>query len=112
MKYLIEWTFEDNSMSGQVQIKDADVSEVKDFIMHGMPEMIKDLFSRLCKNLKDKAMEENLDRDNIISAISLIAMMCQNSVSENLTETLNQFIWEFDSEEEDSNQNFWNSLSQ
>ena len=111
MKYLLEWTFEDNCMSGKVQIKEAGADEVKDFIMNGMPEMIQDLFYKLCQNLKDKAIEENLNPDKVISAMSLVAIICQNRVSENLTQTLNEFLWEFDPEQEDSNQNLWNSLS-
>lgn len=112
MKYLMEGKFEDNCMSGKVQIKEADISDVKDFIMNGMPEMIQDLFARLCQNLKEKAMEENLNPDKVISAMSLVAIICQNRVSENLTQTLNQFLWEFDPEQEDSDPNLWNSLSQ
>ena len=111
MKYLMEGTFEDNCMSGKVQIKEAEASEVKDFIMNGMPEMIQDLFARLCQNLKEKAMEENMNPDKIISAMSLVAIICQNRISENLTQTLNQFLWEIDEEQEDSDQNLWTSLS-
>lgn len=112
MKYLLEWTFEDNCMSGKMQIKEADASDIKDFIMNGMPEMIQDLFSKLCQNLKDKVTEENLNPDKVISAMSLVAVICQHRVSENLTTTLNQFLGEFDSEQEDSDPNIWNSLSQ
>jgi len=115
MKYLFEWTFEDNCMSGKMQIKEADASEVKDFIMNGMPEMIQDLFARLCQNLKEKATDEDLNHDKIISAMSLLAIVCQNRVSENLTKTLNQFMGELDPEEEEKDQkreNIWNSLSQ
>ena len=114
MKYLMEWTFKDNCMSGKMQIKEANASEVKDFIMNGMPELIQDLFYKLCQNLKEKAMEENLNSDKIISAISLIAIMCQNTLSENLTKTINQFMGELDSDQDDSDQedeNLWNSLS-
>ena len=117
MKYLMEWTFEDNCISGKMQIREADASEIKDFIMNGMPEMIQDLFYKLCQNLKDKAMENDFNHDKIISVISLVAVMCQNKISENLTKSIDQFMWELDtdqeeSEQEDSDQNLWNSLSQ
>ena len=111
MRYLMEWTFEDNCMSGKVQIKEVELSEMKDFIMNGMPEMIKDLFDRLGKTLKNKAIEEDINHDKIISAMSLVAMICQNRVSENLTHSLNDLLWDIDEEQEDSDNNLWNSLS-
>lgn len=111
MRYLIEGTFEDNCMSGKVQIKEAEASEIKDFIMNGMPELIKDFFERLGKTLKEKAIEEDINPDKIISAMSLVAMICQNRVSENLTHCLDDLLWEVDNEPEDSDTNIWNSLS-
>ena len=112
MRYLMEWTFEDNRMSGKVQIKEADVSDVKDFIMNWMPEMIQDLFYRLCQNLMEKVSEEDVSPDKVLSALSLIALVCQNRISENLTKTLDKFMGEFDlnPEETDQNNNIWNSL--
>lgn len=107
----MEGTFEDNCMSGKTQIKEAEASDVKDFIMNGMPEMINDLFKRLCHNLKEKAIEDNINLDKVVSAMSLVAILCQNRVSENLTQTLNEFLWEVDDEPEDSDTNIWNSLS-
>jgi hypothetical protein len=43
--------------------------------------------------------------------MSLVAIICQNRVSENLTATLNEFLWEIDENPEDSDTNLWNSLS-
>ena len=92
MKYRIEWDYTDNNMVWKMQIQDTDNSDFKDFIMYWMPWLIQDLFDKFGNSLKEKAKEENISYDKIISVMSLMSVMCQNSLSEKLTTSLNEFL--------------------
>ena len=112
MKYCIEWEYKDNCMKWKMQVWDIDNADFKDFIMYWMPWIIQDLFDKFCDSLKEKAKESDISEDKILWVISLMSIMCQNTLSEKLTESLNNFLAD-DSEEEkeeETNQNRWNSL--
>ena len=118
MKYCIDWEYKDNSMEWKIQIQDADNTDLKDFIMYWMPWLIQDLFDRFSSSLKDKAKEDNISEDKIIWVISLMSVVCQNTLSDKLTESLNNFLAddptqnleEEKEDKEETNENRWNLL--
>lgn len=115
MKYLIEWTYENDHLQWNVEIKNAEINDVKDFLINWMTEMMQDLFTSICQNLKKKSETEDITWDKIISVVSLVAIMCQSELADKLTKALNTFLWDIDSDEDDSNQkdeNPWDSLYQ
>lgn len=97
MKYHIEWEYKDQCMSGCLELNDWELNELKDFVMHGLPSLIQDLFERIWKKLKDESHESP---DKIIGVMSLIALMTQNRLSEYLTESLDKMLWEEDNNKE------------
>ena len=105
-------------MEWKMQIRDTDNSDHKDFIMYWMPWLIQDLFDKFGASLKEKAKEEDISYDKIIWVISLMSIMCQNTLSEKLTESLNNFLAddpdqaseEEKEDKEETNENRWNLL--
>lgn len=118
MKYCIDWEYKNNNMEWKMQIRDTDNSDLKDFIMYWMPWLIQDLFDKFWASLKEKAKEEDISYDKIIWVISLMSIMCQNTLSEKLTESLNNFLAddpdqaleEEKEDKEETNENRWNLL--
>lgn len=111
MKYCIEWDYKDNTMVWNMQIQNADNTDLKDFIMYWMPWLIQDLFERFWKNLKEEAKEKNISYDKILWIMSLMTVMCQNTLSEKLTTSLNEFLADDPDQnsEENSNETNWNN---
>ena len=110
MKYCIEWEYNNNCMEWKMQIQDSDKEDLKDFIMYWMPWLIQDLFDKLGASLKEKAKENDISYDKIIGVMSLMSIMCQNTLSEKLTESLNKFLADdlIQEEKEDDKEINWN----
>lgn len=96
MKYKIEGEYKDHHMEWSLQLKDGELNDVKDFVMHGLPSLMQDLFEKIAKNLKEDSKESP---DKIIGVMSLIGLMAQNRLSEYLTESLDKMLEEEDNEE-------------
>ena len=111
MKYCIEWDYKDNTMMWKIQIEDHEDSELKDFIMYWMPWLIEDLFIRFWKNLKEEAKAKNISYDKIIGVISLMSIVCLNTLSDKLTSSLNEFLADDPTatSDEDSKEANWNN---
>ena len=111
MKYCLEWDYQDNELSWTTKIESADSTELKDFIIYGMPNLIQELFERFWAVLKERAFKDNLSEDKIIWVMSLMSVICQNTLSDRLTESLNNFLWEETEETiEETNVNRWDVL--
>lgn len=107
MKYNITWEYKDSVMKWGIQIENADLWELKDFVMHGMPSLTNEFFQRLCKAMLD---EPNIDKNERIWVMAMIWMMAQNELSEYLTKSMNDRLGQLDNEvtiEKDNEEDVW-----
>lgn len=95
MKYTITWEYKDSVMKWGIQIENADLGELKDFIMHGMTNLTNEFFQRLGKAMLE---EPQIDKDERIAVMAMIWMMAQNELSEQLTKTMNDRLGKLDLE--------------
>ena len=94
MKYRIEWDYNDNCLKWSMQIESSGSTDLKDFIIFWMPWLIQDLFEKFGAALKEKIKSAELSEDKVIWVMSLMSIMCQNTLSDRLTESLNNFLGE------------------
>ena len=111
MKYCIEWDYNNENMTWKIRIEESNSTDVKDFIIYWMPWLIQDLFEKFGATLRDNAIEENMSEDKIIWVMSLMSIICQNTLSDKLTESLNNFLGEEHEETvKETNVNRWDVL--
>lgn len=96
MKIKIDGDFTWKAFGGEISIKWADVAEFGAFVRSCVPALTKTLFEKFAHSLCSKT-----DKDEAIRVLSLTALVMNANISENLTEVVNDMMWEDRDDEDD-----------